>query len=98
MADRRNTPAQPSVVYDSRLYQVGALWAGTSRASGNPILTGEISLGLMGPKDVLITQNTRQDRAENSPSHFVFIRIPLRRGGTNGQNNEQIKDDDDLPF
>ena len=71
-------------VYDSRLFQVGALWETVSRTSGNPILSGEVSLGLFGPRDVLITQNSNPERSDRSPTHIIFIRVPLRERG-NGE-------------
>jgi hypothetical protein len=75
-------------VYDSRLFQVGALWETVSRTSGNPILSGEISLGLFGPRDVLITQNSNPDRSDRSPTHIIFIRVPLRERGEGGGVDE----------
>jgi hypothetical protein len=99
MADRRNVPQQQAApVYADRLYQVGVLWSSTSRTSGNRILTGEISLGLMGPRDVLITENNRQDKGDSAPTHFVFIRVPRRGASGNGTGDGPSSDDDDLPF
>ena len=98
MAERRNpqTPPAPDTEYDSRLYQVGVLWSGTSRRTGNRIMTGELSLGLLGPRDVLVTENTRPEKGENAPSHLVFIRVPLRRNGADNGNGRQS--DDGLKF
>lgn len=79
--------------YDSRLFQVGALWEGKSRTSGNPILSGEISLGLFGPRDVLITTNNNPDKSERSPTHIIFIRVPLRERQANGEREAQRPDD-----
>ena len=74
--------------YDSRLFQVGALWESVSRTSGNPILSGEVSLGLFGPRDVLITANSNPERSERSPTHVVFIRVPLRERSENGARDD----------
>lgn len=96
MADRRGTPQpQEAQTYDTRLFQVGVLWSSTSRTSGHPILSGEISLGLMGPRDVVITENNRPDRGDSAPTHFVFIRIPRRGVNANGNGDALTKDDDD---
>jgi hypothetical protein len=84
--ERRELMAEPE--YDSRLFQVGALWESVSRTSGNPILSGEISLGLFGPRDVLITQNSNPERSDRSPTHIIFIRVPLRERGENGARED----------
>jgi hypothetical protein len=99
MAERRNNPQSsptPDTEYDSRLYQVGVLWSGTSRRTGNRIMTGELSLGLLGPRDVLVTENNRPEKGENAPSHLIFIRVPLRGNGAGNGNSRQS--DDGLTF
>ena len=96
MADRRSQRPTEEQEYTDRLFQVGVLWQGQSRRSGRPILTGEMSLGLFGPRDILITENAFSDRSENAPSHVIYIRVP-RRGTGNGQA-DQGQSSDDLDF
>lgn len=100
MAERRTTnpqsPQTPDTEYDSRLFQVGVLWSSTSRRTGNPIMTGELSLGMLGPRDVLVTENNRPEKGENAPSHLIFIRVPLRRNGADNGNGQ--RSDDGLNF
>jgi hypothetical protein len=99
MADRRQSinNQNGAETYDSRLYEVGVLWEGTSRRTGRPILTGTLSRGVVAdPLDILVTENAREDRSDNAPSHRVFIRIPRRVANGNGE--APAKDDDDLSF
>jgi hypothetical protein len=101
MADRRQTVDRHNdpETYDSRLYDVGALWETTSRRTGRPILTGTLSRGVVAdPIDILITENAREDRSDNAPSHRVFIRIPRRGANANGNSDGPNDDKDGLSF
>ena len=75
--------------YDSRLFQIGVLWESTSRVTGKPIWSGEIGNGLNDPRDVLIYENPNPNRSENSPTHIIAIRVPLRVSQAEGQGNSR---------